>query len=101
MKPLLALLAAAEAQLVAARTANAAALVAANEQRVQAQAQVNVEAIGRDPAARAAAADIVRRVRALDLRTRACGETVLAAIGALDGGAGPSTYGRRGQVRGA
>jgi len=100
VNPLDALLAAAEAQVAAARTANAGALAAATEARVAAMAALDVDAIWRDPVARQAAAVVVRKVRTLDLRLRACGETVLAAFGSVDGNAAPGTYGRRGQYRG-
>ncbi len=101
MNPLEALLAAAEAQVAAARTANAPALAAATEARVAAMAAIDIDAIRRDPAARLLAGGVARKVRALDLRLRACGETVLAAFGSADRKAGPATYGRRGQYRGA
>ncbi len=101
MSPLDALLVAAEAQVAAARTANASALAAATEARVAAMAAIDVDALRGDPAARQAAATVARRLRALDLRLRACGETVLAAFGTIDRQAAPATYGRRGQVRGA
>ncbi len=101
MKALLAMLSAAEAQLAAARTADAAGLLAANAARVEAQAAIDVDALRADPSLRAEAVAVARRVRALDLRTQACGQTVLAAIGALDRESAPSTYGRRGLVRGA
>ena len=101
MSPLQALLAAAEAQVAAARTADAPALSAATEARVAAMNNLDLAAIRRDATLRDEAATVARRVRALDLRLRACGETVLAAFGTLDCAAAPATYGRRGQYRGA
>lgn len=46
------------------------------------------------------AAEAAGRVRRIDERVRACGSIVLQAIGQALPGSAPSTYGRRGALRG-
>lgn len=95
------LLSSVEAQLEAARTANAAALVAHTAARRELQENLDLGPIrAADAATRARAGELARRIRVLDSRIRTCGNTVLGAIAALSPERAPETYGRRGQVRG-
>ncbi len=95
------LLQAVEAQLAAARTANAGALVASTEERRCLQDALDVEAIRRGSATtRAEAARVALRIRSLDSRIRTCGEIITGAIAALSPDRAPATYTRYGLVRG-
>lgn len=91
-------LAAAEAQLSAARKVDSAAMISATRARQEIQMEVSrvqFAALGardRDHAAR-----IARAIRAVDLRTRACAVNVMAVIDRVLPDSGPRTYGRRGQ----
>lgn len=96
------LLAAVESQLAAARTADAGQLLASTEERQRLQEELDVEAIRRGSAeARAEAARVAMRIRALDARIRTCGEIVIGAIASLDRDRAPQTYTRRAAYRGA
>ena len=65
-------LAAAEAQLRASRSVDAAAMTAATRARQEAQMEASrVQFAALTPAAREHAAAVAREIRALDLRTRA------------------------------
>lgn len=102
LSALRALARAAEDQLQAARTANPAALREATDARSEAQDQLDLALIRTaGPEVRQEAQRIVMRIRAFDVRLRACGESVLAALASLDPQSAPATYGRRGQLRGA
>jgi hypothetical protein len=93
---------AAEDQLLAARSANVEGLRAATDARGEAQEALDLSAItAAGPEIRAEAQRIAMRVRAFDVRLRACGESVLAALASLDPQSGPTTYGRRGLLRSA
>jgi hypothetical protein len=92
---------AAEAQLAAARAVDASALTTATETRRALQ-----EELAQQPLASLSVADrehalaVARRVRQIDVRIHACGASVLAVLDGLLPDAGPSTYGRRGQLKG-
>lgn len=93
---------AAEQQLLAARGANAAALELASQNRADAQSKIDVALLrAAAPEIRREAAQLAMRVRAFDVRLRACGESVLAALDAFDHRSAPATYGRRGHLRSA
>jgi hypothetical protein len=95
------LLHAVEAQLEAARRADAAGLQTTSAERAQLQRALDVEALRRaDADTRAEAARVALRIRGLDARIQACGRTVLSAIAALAPERPPETYGRRGDLRG-
>jgi len=95
------LLLAVEAQLAAARTADAGALVSSSEERRRLQEAVDIDAIRTASAeTRAEAARVALRIRALDARIRTCGEIVSGAIAALDPVQAPQTYTRRAGLRG-
>lgn len=94
-------LAAAEAQLRAARAMDAAAMTAATRARHEAQIEVSrVQFAALSASDREHASRIARAIRAVDLRTRACGANVMAVIDRVLPDAGPRTYGRRGQPSG-
>lgn len=89
----------AEAQLDAARRVDPVGLNAATEARRALQAE-----LARQPALAGAdlkhGAAVAKRIREVDLRIHACGAAVLGVLDGLLPDAGPSTYGRRGQLRG-
>lgn len=90
-----------EAQLEAARRADADGLRAHTEERAQLQRSVDVSALrGADAQTRAEAARIALRIRSLDTRIQTCGRAVLGAIASLAPDRAPETYGRRGELRG-
>ncbi len=92
-------LAAAEAQLIAARSVDAAAMNVATRARQEAQIEASrVQLAALSPAAREHAVDVARQIRQLDLRTRTCAVNVMAVIDRVLPDAGPRTYGRRGQL---
>ncbi len=94
-------LAAAEAQLHAARTVDAEALVAATAQRAEIQIAL-AEVVARGNAdVRRPLGPIAARVRHLDLRIRACGGAVMAALDTLLPAARPATYTRMARLRDA
>lgn len=91
----------AEAQLDAARKVDPALLAAATEARRRLQdelARYDLAQVAGDD--RAYAADVARKIQAIDLRIHACGMAVVGALDAVMPEAGPRTYGRRGQLRG-
>ncbi len=89
-----------EAQLQAARTANGAALNVYTAERRELQSSVDVKVLrAAHGADRAEATSITQQIQQLDVRIRACGTTVIAAIAALSPERAPETYGRRGLVR--
>lgn len=95
-------LASAEAQLDAARRVDAAALVTATETRRALQVELSRTPLAAlDTGTREHAATVARRIRAIDVRVHACGATVLNVLDRVLPDAGPRTYGRRGQMRGA
>ena len=94
-------LAAAEAQLDAARRVDPVGLSIATDARRATQEELyQSDVIGLKGEDRVYAADIAQRIRAIDLRIQACGAHVLAAIASVAPDARPATYGRRGQLRG-
>lgn len=94
-------LATAEAQLDAARRVDPAALSAATEARRQLQVELSRTPLAAlDAGTREHAADVAKRIRAIDVRVHACGSTVLNVLDRVLPDAGPRTYGRRGQMRG-
>lgn len=96
------LLRAAEEQLVAARSANTEALEAATLRRIEVQQKLDVSALRAGSLEiRREAAQLAMRVRAFDVRLRACGQSVLGALDAFDRRSAPATYGRHGQLRSA
>lgn len=96
------LLRVAEEQLIAARSANTEALELATQKRVEVQAGLDVGALRSGTAEiRREAAQLAMRVRAFDVRLRACGESVLGALDAFDRRSAPATYGRHGHLRSA
>lgn len=91
-------LAAAEAQLGAARQLDPVAMNAATRARQEAQMEVSrVQFAALSAMDRAHAGNVARAIRAVDLRTRACAVNVMAVIDRVLPDAGPRTYGRRGQ----
>ena len=97
---LAALLAAVEAQLDAARRADAAGLLASSAERAELQKALDIDALRRaDATTRADAARVAMRIRALDARIHTCGRVVTGAIEALNPERAPETYGRRGVFR--
>ncbi len=94
-------LAAAQAQLRAARAVDAAAMTAATRARHEAQVEVSrVQFAALSSWDREHATRTARAIRAVDLRTRACAVNVMAVIERVLPDAGPRTYGRRGQPSG-
>lgn len=92
----------AEAQLDAARRVDGAALGALTEERRRVQDELDVDALLNAPEAeRAELRQMAARLRALDSRTKACGQSVLSLVSSLLPDAAPTTYGRRGQIRGS
>ena len=96
------LLAAVELQLEAARTSNAAALLAATETRRTLQDGLHAGMFGEaEDLRREEIVRLARRIQALDARIRACGESVLGAIASMAPECAPATYSRRGMMRSA
>lgn len=94
-------LAAAEAQLEAARGVDGAGLLAATLTRQEVQLELGrVQVAALAPEVRDHAAKVARRIRAIDLRIHACGMNVIAVLDRVLPDSGPRTYGRRGQQRG-
>ncbi len=94
------LLAAVEHQLQAARTANAASLVAATETRRSLQEALDVEVLLKlESGRREEIARVAAMIRSFDVRIRACGDSVLEAIASLAPDQGPSTYSRHAVLR--
>ncbi len=94
-------LAVVEAQLDAARRVDPAALSAATEARRHIQDQLSRQDPNKlDPESRAYATEVAHLIRSFDLRIKACGAHVLAAIEAVAPSSAPRTYGRRGLMRG-
>jgi hypothetical protein len=92
--------AAVERQFGAARSIDPEALREATEIRERAQEAVAAVLAGKDPDARRVFAEAAPRIRMLDLRIQACGETVLAALGRLLPAPPPATYTRHARYRG-
>lgn len=88
-----------EAQLIAARSIDPAALEAATARRAEVQDQLADVLTQGNADLRRPLAPIAARVRALDLRIRACGGTVLAALETLLPAARPATYTRHARLR--
>ncbi len=91
----------AEAQLGAALRADPVALETTTEARRVFQVELARQPLLALPATeRAHAAGVAKRIRAIDQRIHACGEAALGLLGGLLPDAAPSTYGRRGLLRG-
>jgi hypothetical protein len=95
------LLRVAEAQLDAARRVDGARLQALTETRRQLQEDLDVEALFSLPEEeRAEVRQLAQRLKAVDARTRACGESVMHVVASILPDAAPPAYSRRGQLRG-
>jgi hypothetical protein len=91
----------AEAQLDAARRLDGATLAALTDERRQVQACLDTDTISSwSDDERGRAREFARQVRAIDVRTRAVGNSVVASLTAALPSAGPATYSRRGRVQG-
>lgn len=92
----------AEAQLDAARRLDGARLGELAEQRRQLQEEIDPESLrAAGPEDRAELRRLAERLRAVDARTRAVSQNVLAVVASVLPDAPAPTYGRRGQMRGA
>ena len=96
------LLSVAEAQLDAARRVDARALMALNEERSALQGSLDGNfAVHLEAGERNDLRLIARRIQAADARTLRCGRDVLSVVSAVLPDAAPTTYSRRGRIRGA
>jgi hypothetical protein len=95
------LLRVAEAQLDAAKRLDGAALNELTEARRRMQEELDVRALrATEGEEREAVRALATRLQAVDRRTLAVGQNVLQVVSALLPDVPPTTYGRRGQLRG-
>lgn len=96
------LLRVAEAQLDAAKHLDGAALNTLTAERRRLQEELDVDALrASEGEEREEIRRMAARLRAVDRRTLAVGQNVLQVVSSLLPDAPPTTYGRRGQIRGA
>lgn len=91
----------AEGQLDAARRIDAQSLTALNQERQALQASLHASAFAfLSPSDRTELRQIAQQIQVTDARTANCGKSVLSVLSAVLPDAAPTTYSRRGQIRG-